>query len=62
MLKLMYFFFFPLHFKRDLSVIDESVSLLSDCDIYDKTEDDLECSYLRSGRKWKSGVSGLDIK
>ena len=44
---------------RNLTAIEESISLLSDCDIsYDKTEEDLEITYLRSGRKWKRSYSG----
>ena len=42
-----------------MTAIEESISLLSDCDIsYDKTEEDLEVTYLRSGRKWKRSYSG----
>ena len=38
------------------------MSLLSDCDIsYDKTEEDLEVTYLRSGRKWKRSMQGGDV-
>ncbi|ELU10445.1 hypothetical protein CAPTEDRAFT_161236 [Capitella teleta] len=40
--------------RADLNTIDESVSLLSPSDIsYDKTEEDLDVSYFRSGKKWK---------
>lgn len=44
---------------RNLEAIEESVSLLSDADIsYDKTEEDLEITYLRSGRRWKRSHYG----
>jgi len=48
-----------LHFSSGLEPIGEaSASLLSPSDIsFDKTEEDLESSYLRSGKKWKRGVS-----
>lgn len=53
---------FPL---RNLSVIEESGSLLDDADIsYDKTDDDIldphEVSYLRSGRKWKRSLARME--
>ncbi|XP_071946016.1 rac GTPase-activating protein 1-like [Antedon mediterranea] len=39
---------------RRLSAIDESGDLLSPSDIsYDHTEDDLDTSYLRDGKKWR---------
>ena len=44
-------------FFRNLTAIEESASLLSDADIsYDKTEEELEVSYLRSGRSWKRSL------
>ena len=37
---------------------EASASILSPSDIsFDKTEEDLDMSYLRSGRKWKRGSS-----
>lgn len=40
--------------RLGLGTIDESLSVLSPSDIsYDKTEEDLDESYLRSGKKWK---------
>lgn len=34
------------------TILESSASVLSDIS-YDKTEDDLETSHLRSGRRWK---------
>ena len=40
-----------------MTAIEESVSFLSDEDIsFDKTEEELEVTYLRSGRKWKRSL------
>jgi len=37
---------------------ETSASILSPSDIsFDKTEEDLDTSYLRSGKKWKRGAS-----
>ncbi|XP_050419194.1 rac GTPase-activating protein 1 isoform X2 [Patella vulgata] len=38
--------------KKMQAILESSASILSDIS-YDKTEDDLEASHLRSGRKWK---------
>ena len=48
--------------NRRLDPIDETGSMLSDySDIsFDATEDDLECSHLRNGKRWKRSRIGIE--